>query len=302
MGEFRIHGRPFGFLQRPRVKPGSMVWYFKRDKIAFTSLLLFLIIILCAVFAPWLTPYPNEGIGEPNISNKLLPPSSEHFFGTDLLGRDLLSRILFGARISLVASFSIVTLALVIGTVLGACAGYFGGGVDEVIMRITDIFLAFPSLLLAMVIASVLDPSLENAIISIGFAWWPWYTRLARAQAISIRERDYVKAAMGIGVNNLAIVRRHILPNLLTPILVQGTLDLGSAILTLAGLSFLGLGVPAPTPDWGSMVREGRLYLLSGHWWVAIFPGLALFITIMVLNLMGDGIQEVSNPRARSEA
>ncbi len=302
MSKHRILERPFGFLHIPRVKPGSIVWYFKRDKIASASLLLFLIIILSAVFAPWITPYPNEGIGEPNISNRLLPPSAEHFFGTDLLGRDLLARILFGARTALVAGFSIVTLALVIGTVLGAIAGYFGGGVDEIIMRITDIFLAFPSLLLAMVIASVLEPSLKNAIISIGIAWWPWYTRLARSQAVSIRERDYVKAARGIGVSNLAIIRRHILPNLLTPILVQGTLDLGAAILTLAGLSFLGLGVPPPTADWGSMVREGRLYLLSGFWWIPMFPGLALFITIMVLNLIGDGIQEVSNPRARREA
>jgi peptide/nickel transport system permease protein len=168
-------------------------------------------------------------------------------------------------------------------------------------MRITDIFLAFPPLLLAMTVAAVLDPSLTNAILSITLTWWPWYTRLARAQAISVRERDYVKAARGMGVSDPTIIRRHILPNIITPILVQGTLDLGAAILTVSSLSFLGLGVPPPTADWGSMVREGRIYIQNGRWWIPTFPGLALFATTMAFNMLGDGIQIVTNPRARGE-
>jgi peptide/nickel transport system permease protein len=291
--------RWFGTLHLPRAEPGSSVWYFKRDRIAMISLLVLLIIILLAIFAPWLTPYPNEGRGEPNAANRLLPPSSENPFGTDTLGRDVLARILFGARTSLVASFVIVFVSLVFGTLLGAIAGFLGGGVEEIIMRITDIFLAFPPLLLAMVIVAVLDPSLWNAIIAISISWWPWYTRLARAQAVSIRESDYIKAARGIGVSNSTIVRRHILPNIASPILISGALDLGGAILTVAALGFIGLGAPPPTPDWGAMVSKGRIFIQGGYWWVSVFPGLALFITSMAFNLLGDSIQFVTNPRIR---
>jgi peptide/nickel transport system permease protein len=197
---------------------------------------------------------------------------------------------------------SIVGVSVVIGTILGAVAGFFGGWVDEVIMRVTDIFLAFPPLLLAMTVAAVLEPSLANAVLAITLTWWPWYTRLARAQAISVRERDFVKAARGIGVSDFTTIQRHITPNIITPILVQGTLDLGAAILTLAALSFLGLGVPPPTADWGSMVREGRAYIMGGRWWMGTFPGLALFLTTMAFNLLGDGLQLVTSPRARGEA
>jgi len=254
-----------------------------------------------AIFAPLLTPYPEQGRGEPNIVEKLKPPSSTHPFGTDSLGRDMLARVLFGARISLVGGISIVLASTGFGTLLGTLAGYFGGWLDELISRITDIFLAFPPLLLAMTIAAAMEPSLGNAILAISLTWWPWYTRIARAQAISVRERDYVKAARGIGVRDGAIILRHIFPNILTPLVVQGTLDLGAAILTISALSFLGLGVPPPTPDWGGMVSEGRVYVQSGRWWIGTFPGLALFITIMSFNLLGDGVQVITNPRARGE-
>jgi peptide/nickel transport system permease protein len=296
-----IPKRMMGILPRVEVEPGSTVWYFKRDRIALLSLIVILIMVLLAVLAPLITPYPGQGRGEPNIVDKLLPPSAAHIFGTDPLGRDVLARVLFGARTSLMAGVAIVGISVVVGTLLGALAGFFGGWVDEVIMRITDIFLAFPPLLLAMTVAAVLDPSLTNAILSITLTWWPWYTRLARAQAISVRERDYVKAARGIGVSDPTIIQRHILPNIITPILVQGTLDLGAAILTVSALSFLGLGVPPPTADWGSMVREGRIYIQNGRWWIPTFPGLALFVTTMAFNLLGDGIQVVTNPRARGE-
>jgi peptide/nickel transport system permease protein len=288
-------------LPSPEVEPGSTTWYFRRDRLALVSLAFILILVILAVFAPFVTPYPDEGRGEPNILHKLQAPNAQHPFGTDPIGRDVLARVLFGARTSLIAGFVIVGVAVLVGTFLGAVAGYFGGAIDELIMRFTDIFLAFPPLLLAMTVAAVLEPSLKNAILAITLTWWPWYTRLARSQTVSVRERDYVRAARGIGVNNLTIVMRHIVPNIITPILVQGTLDLGAAIITVSSLSFLGLGVPPPTPEWGAMVREGRVYIQNGRWWIPTFPGLALFLTTMAFNLLGDSIQVVTNPKTRGE-
>jgi peptide/nickel transport system permease protein len=206
---------------------------------------------------------------------------------------------LYGARTALVAGVAIVAIGSFVGTTLGAAAGYFGGWIDEVIMRVTDVFLAFPPLLLAMTVAVVLEPSLANAIIAISLTWWPWYTRIARGQAVSIRERQYVKAARGIGVDHATVIWRHILPNILTPVSVQAMLDLGAAILTVTALSFVGLGVPQPTADWGAMISEGRIYVQTGHWWVPTFPGLALFVTIMAANLLGDAVQAATNPRTR---
>ncbi len=285
----------------PRIEEGSTAWFLRRDRISVISLMLILLLALAAIFSQVITPYPQEGAGEPNILNKLKPPSAEHPFGTEALGRDILARVLYGARTSLIAGLAIVGFSIIIGTLLGSLAGFFGGMIDEVIMRITDIFLAFPPLLLAMVIAAVLKPSLGNAILAITLTWWPWYTRLARAQTLSVRERDYVRAARGIGVKKLTIVRRHIIPNILTPILVQGTLDLGAAILTVSSLSFLGLGVPPPQAEWGAMIREGRIYIQNGRWWVPTFPGIALFLTIMAFNLLGDGVQVTTNPKTRGE-
>lgn len=294
--------RMLGSMGRLRSEPGSTLWYFRRDRIAMASLLVIVLLALLAVLAPLISPYPEQGAGQPNIIAKLSPPSAEHLFGTDPLGRDVLSRVLYGARTALVAGIVIEVLAVVFGSILGALAGYFGGKVDEVIMRITDIFLAFPPLLLAMTIAAVLEPSLQNSILAITVVWWPWYTRIVHGQAVSVRERDYVRAARGIGVSDLTIIRRHILPNVMSPVMVQATLDLGAAILTVSALSFVGLGVPPPTADWGAMVSEGRIYIQNGRWWVPTFPGLALFITIMAFNLLGDGIQVVANPKTRGES
>jgi peptide/nickel transport system permease protein len=288
-----------GTLGRLNPEPGSAVWYFRRDRIAMLSITVLVLMVLVAVFAPWLAPYPDQGRGTPNIATKLQPPSTDHPFGTDPLGRDMLARVMFGARTALIAGITIQVVATLFGTVLGAVAGYFGGWVDEAIMRVTDIFLAFPPLLLAMTIASVGEPSLRNTILAITMTWWPWYTRLVRGQVMSVREREYVKAARGVGVSDLKIIFRHVLPNVMTPILVQSTLDLGAAILTVSALSFVGLGVPPPTADWGAMVNEGRIYIQNGRWWVPTFPGLALFVTIMAFNLLGDGIQLAANPKAR---
>lgn len=281
-------------------EPGSANWYFRRDKLALICLYIIILMILVAIFAPLLTPYPEQGIGDPNLTEKFMAPSFSHPFGTDDLGRDILARVMFGARSSLIAAFSIVAIAILIGTTLGAIAGYFGGWIDEAIMRITDIFLAFPPLLLAITIATVLEPSLRNSVLAVAVTWWPWYTRIVRAQALSIRERNFVKAARAMGVGDLAIIRRHIMPNVLSPVLVQGTLDLGSALLTMASLSFLGLGIQPPTADWGVMVNDGRDYVQSGRWWIGLFPGLAIFVTTLSFNLLGDGVQTATDPRIRS--
>jgi peptide/nickel transport system permease protein len=291
--------RWFGDIALPQVEAGSTIWFFRRDRLAMASLIIISLLALVTIFAPALTPYANEGLGDPNLANKFLPPSSEHLFGTDSLGRDLVARMMFGARTSLSIGFLVVIVAVLIGVPLGAVAGYFGGWIDEVIMRVTDIFLAFPPLLLAIAIAAALGPSFINSMLAIALTWWPWYTRLVRAQAISLRERSFVEAARGIGVKNLTIIWRHILPNVFTPVMVQATLDIGSAILTAAGLSFIGLGTQPPTADWGVMINEGRLYVLSGRWWIATFSGLAIFITTLAFNLLGDGVRDAADPRTR---
>ena len=279
--------------------PGSTAWYFRRDRIAMLSLIFLLLVLLGALFAPLLTPYPEQGRGDPNIAEKFQPPSMAHPLGTDALGRDMWARLLFGARTSLTVGLAVVALSALIGTLLGALAGYFGGWIDEVIMRITDIFLAFPPLLLAIVVATALGPSLRNMVLAIALSWWPWYTRIVRGQAVTLRERNFVEAAHSMGVGDLTIIRRHILPNVLAPVGVQATLDLGAAILTAAGLSFLGLGTQPPTADWGVMVNEGRQYMLSGRWWIATFAGLAIFLTSMAFNLLGDGARDAADPRTR---
>ncbi|NIN65980.1 MAG: ABC transporter permease subunit [Anaerolineae bacterium] len=274
---------------------------FRRDYLAVISLFIILIFILGAIFAPYLTPYPEEGAGSPNTASRFLPPSREHPFGTDYLGRDVLARVLFGGRSSLSIGFLVVIIAVGIGTPLGALAGYFGGWLDEVIMRVTDMFLAFPPLLLAIAIAAALGPSFVNAMIAIALTWWPWYTRLVRAQALSLRERSFIEAARGMGVGSVTIIFRHILPNIFTPVLVQSTMDIGSAILTGAAMSFIGLGAQPPTADWGRMVSTGRVYILHQPWY-GTFPGLAIFLVTLSFNLLGDSIRDVMDPRSRRAA
>jgi peptide/nickel transport system permease protein len=274
---------------------------FRRDWLGVFSMLLIVVFVSGAIFAPYLTPYPEEGRGEPNLANKFLPPGREHPFGTDYLGRDVLARVLFGGRSSLGIGFLVVIIAVAIGTPLGAIAGYSGRRLDEVIMRITDIWLAFPPLLLAIAIAAALGPSLTNAMIAIALTWWPWYTRLVRAQTVSLRERSYIEAARGMGVKRMTIIFRHILPNVITPVMVQSTMDIGSAILTGAAMSFIGLGAQPPTPDWGRMVSNGRIYIMGQPWYGA-FPGLAIFLVTLAFNLLGDTVRDVADPRSRRAA
>jgi peptide/nickel transport system permease protein len=267
-----------------------------RDPLSLISTFVIILFILVAIFCYQVAPYPLEGAGKTNVPNTLLPPSLEHPFGTDKLGRDMLSRVIVGARPALIVPIGVVLFAVLIGAPLGAIAGFKGGWIDEAIMRITDLFLAFPSLLLAMAIAAALGRGIQNAAIALIVTWWPWYTRLVRGVTISLKERYFVEAAQAIGVRESVIILRHILPNTISSILVQATVDLGTVILAMGGLAFLGLGTQPPSPDWGLMVSEGRTYILE-QWWISTVPGLAIFIVVLAFNLIGDTLRDIFDPR-----
>jgi peptide/nickel transport system permease protein len=267
-----------------------------RDPLALISTVIILLFILVAVFAPIVAPYPEQGQGRTNASDTMHPPSAKYLLGADRLGRDILSRIIYGARPALVVPIGVVLFAVLIGAPLGALAGYKGGWIDEVIMRITDLFLAFPSLLLAMAIAASIGRGLDKAAIALVVSWWPWYTRIARGAAVSLKEQYFVEAAQAIGVRDSVIIFRHILPNTLSPILVQATVDLGTVILAMGGLAFIGLGTQPPSPDWGLMISEGRTFILD-QWWIATFPGIAIFIVVLAFNLLGDTLRDIFDPR-----
>ncbi len=277
---------------------GLMLRAFRRDPLAVISFVLILLFVLGALFAPLLTPYQRQGLGDPNILEKFRPPSLAHPLGTDNLGRDVLARILYGGRTSLSIGLLVVLIAVLIGAPLGAIAGYYGGWVDDVLMRVTDVFLAFPSLLLAMAIAGALGASFTHAMIAIALTWWPWYTRLVRAQTVSLRERYFIEAARSIGVRGPTIIARHVLPNVLTPVLVQATMDLGSAILTGAAISFIGLGVRPPTAEWGTMISTGRIYFIERPWFAGA-AGAAIFLVTLGFNLLGDALRDAADPRSR---
>jgi len=267
-----------------------------RDPLALISTVIILLFILIAIFAPLVAPYPEQGQGRTNAADTMHPPSANYLMGADRLGRDILSRIIYGARPALVIPIGVVLFAVVIGAPLGALAGYKGGWVDDVIMRITDLFLAFPSLLLAMAIAASIGRGLDKAAIALVVSWWPWYTRIARGVAVSLREQYFVEAAQAIGVHDMVIIFRHILPNTLSPILVQATVDLGTVILAMGGLAFIGLGTQPPSPDWGLMISEGRTFILD-QWWISTYPGIAIFIIVLAFNLLGDTLRDIFDPR-----
>jgi peptide/nickel transport system permease protein len=247
----------------------------------------------CAILAPLLAPY------DPllqDLGSRLRPPSPEHWLGTDSLGRDIASRILYGARISLIIGVVVVASAGVVGTIIGLIAGYAGGLVDEALMRLTEVFLAFPALILAMAIAGALGPSLTNAIIAIAAVSWAVYARLTRGQILSLRQREFVEAARAIGASRVRIVWHHLLPNVLAPLMIQASFDLGSSIIAAAGLSFIGFGAQPPTPEWGVMISEGRNYI-STQPWLSLFPGLAILFAVGSFNLLGDGLRDAFDPR-----
>lgn len=274
------------------------LYLLKQNKLTFVALIIILFLIIIAIIAPIIAPFPSHIYGDVNPQDKLLAPSRVYFLGTDEVGRDLFSRVLYGTRISLLGSLIAVGIGLLIGVPLGLMAGFYGGFIDEFIMRIVDMFLSFPPLLLAMAIAAFLGPSLQNAILALIIAWWPWYTRLIRGQVVSIKEREFVRAAHAIGTPSWQIMLKHILPNCISPIMVQASMDLGGIILTLAALSFLGLGAQAPTPEWGLIINTSRTYFLKA-WWYSVFPGMAIFITVLSFNLLGDGLREVLDPKTK---
>jgi len=257
------------------------------------ALALIAVFALCALLAPVLAPY--DPLAQ-ELSQRLRPPSPEHWLGTDSLGRDIASRILYGARISLIIGVVVVASAGVVGTVIGLIAGYAGGLVDEALMRLTEVFLAFPALILAMAIAGALGPSLTNAIIAIAAVTWAVYARLVRGQILSLRRREFVEAARAMGASRTRIVVRHLLPNALAPIMIQASFDLGSSIIAAAGLSFIGFGAQPPTPEWGVMISEGRNFI-STQPWLSLFPGLAILLAVGSFNLLGDGLRDAFDPR-----
>ena len=252
----------------------------------------------CAVFAPLLAPYDPLTQA---LASRLEPPSPAHVLGTDQLGRDIASRLLYGARISLFIGVVVVASAGIFGTCIGLVAGYVAGLVDESLMRLTEVFLAFPPLILAMAIAGALGPSLTNAIIAIAAVTWAVYARLARGQILSLRRREFVEAARAIGVHPVRILARHLLPNAVAPLLIQASFDMGAAIIAAAGLSFIGFGAQPPTPEWGVMISEGRNFI-STQPWLSLFPGLAILFAVGSFNVLGDGLRDELDPRLRRAA
>jgi len=282
-------------VTRPKSEWHRAIRRLWQSRLAMLGIAITGLLVLIAAFAPWIAPYSPTKISLPE---RLLPPSRQHPFGTDDAGRDILSRVIYGSRITLRICILVVGLTLVIGTLLGLISGYLGGWMDELVMRVSDVFLAFPALILAMAIAAALGPSLENAIVAMVAIWWPRYARVTRGQVLAIREMDYVAAAQAAGASQLRIMLRHILPNCISPVVVQATLDLGEVVLTAATLSFIGFGAQPPTPEWGAMVSVGRNYLRN-CWWYTTFPGLAILITVMGFNLLGDAVRDILDPRLR---
>lgn len=270
----------------------------KKNKMALVGLGILVIMVLMAVFADQIADY-NTVVIKQNLANRLQPPSGDHILGTDEFGRDIFARLVHGARVSLRVGLIAVGIAITIGGTLGALAGFYGGKLDNVIMRIMDIFLAVPSILLAIAIVSALGPNLTNLMISIGISSVPGYARIVRASVLSIRDQEFVEAAKAIGASDFRIIFRHIIPNALAPVIVQGTLGVAGAILSTAGLSFIGLGIQPPAPEWGSMLSGGRQYLRYA-WWLTTFPGVAIMMIILSLNLLGDGLRDALDPRLKN--
>lgn len=272
-----------------------MIRQLRKDKAAMFGLGLMLLIVATALLAPIIAPHDPLDISH----GRFEPPGGTYLLGTDELGRDLFSRLMFGARISLRVGLISVGIAIALGVPLGLIAGYFGEVIDNIITRAMDVLLAFPSILLAIMIVSILGPGLDNAMIAIGLANIPTYTRLVRGSTLLEKRKDYVQAARAVGVRSGRVLAYHVLPNIVAPVIVFGTLGVATAILSAAGLSFIGLGAQPPTPEWGAMLSQGRNYLQT-EWWVATIPGLAIVVTVLGINLLGDGLRDALDPYLRS--
>ena len=282
-------------LEDHRKARGYNLRLFLRKKLAVFSALVLIIIMLSAIFAPWVAPYPEQGKGATNIEERLQPFSRTHFLGTDIYGRDLLSRVIFGARVSVFGGLFIVLVAALIGVPLGLWAGYREGVSGAIIMRTVELVLSFPSALVAMGIAMVLGAGSMTALIALVIPWWPWYTRLVQGEVQSLKNMLYIEAAQMLGYGRIYILFRHLLPNILGPVIVTMLLDVGPAIIAIGVLSFLGLGTQPPNADWGLMVWNGAQNLL-GEWWIAIVPGFAMFLLVTAFNIFGDSLKEILDP------
>jgi peptide/nickel transport system permease protein len=267
---------------------------FARNRLAVVGLAIVLALVVMAALAPWIAPFPPT-IGD-LATQRLLPPGSVHWFGTDDQGRDILSRLIHGSRITLYVVVLVAVLAAPIGLLVGTVAGYAGGWLDAALMRVTDIFLAFPRLILALAFVAALGPGIENAVIAIAITSWPPYARIARAETLTIRQADYISAVKLLGASPGRIVLRHIMPLCLSSVIVRVTLDMAGIILTAAGLGFLGLGAQPPMSEWGAMISSGRQFIFD-QWWVAVVPGVAILLGSLAFNLVGDGLRDVLDPR-----
>jgi peptide/nickel transport system permease protein len=272
----------------------SVVYFLRHNPLAFVGIVLFTVWVIISLLAPYIAPYDPM---EQHIVDRLQPPNTTYWFGTDQLGRDIFSRVMHGGRLSLPAGVMVIVVAGVIGTILGGISGFLGGWVDESVMRLTEVFMAFPTIILAMAVAAALGPSLINAIIAMVVVWWPNYARVVRSLVIGVKSQEYVEAAYSIGAPRSRVLRRTVLPNCLAPAVVLATIDLGNAILVFAGLSFLGLGAEPSTPEWGRMIADGIEYF--DQWWTAAFAGLAIFSVVIAFNFVGDGIRDAMDPRLR---
>jgi len=267
-----------------------------RQRGATAGLAIIVVFLLVCVLAPWIVPYDPF---DQDLSNALSAPGADHWLGADQYGRDILSRLISGTRYALMAIVAANGLALAVGGTLGLVAGFAGGRVDTLVMRLVDVMLAFPYLLLALIIVAALGPSFTNSIIAIGIIYTPQYARLMRGQVLAVQEADFVWAARSVGAGRLRVMLRHVLPNSMSPVLVMATLQAGSVVVETAGLSFLGLGAQPPSPDWGALLADGHAYFLSA-WWIATFPGLAIFLVVVGFNLIGDALRDQLDPRRRT--
>ena len=281
----------------PRRRLRLAIWLFSRSFSSMLGLVLVAGIVLLALLGPWIVPYPDDVEGAVNLANKLQPPSFAHWFGTDEVGNDILTRVIIGARISLLVGIGITFVAALIGVPLGVLAGLAGGRTREVIMRFTDLFLSVPGLVLAIALVAALGPGIVNAMIALILVWWPGYVRLAESKALSIREEPFIEAARVAGAKRSRILWRHVLPNSLSPLIVKMSMDIGQAILAVASLGFIGLGAKPPTPEWGAMISIARGYLPE-WWWYAVAPGAFIYLAVLGFNLLGDGLRDILDPRS----
>ncbi len=273
---------------------------FSRSFSSMLGLVLVAGFLIIALIGPWIVPFPEDAAGAVNLDRKLLAPNAVHWFGTDEVGNDIYTRVILGAAVSLQIGLIITLVAAGIGVPLGIVAGYVGGWPREIIMRITDVFLSVPGLVLALAIVAALGPGIINAIIALSLVWWPGYVRLVEGKTVSLREEVYVEAARAVGAGTSRIVFFQILPNCVSPIIVKASMDMGMAILAAASLGFIGLGAQPPFPEWGAMISIGRNYLPT-WWWYSAFPGLFIYLTVLGFNLLGDGLRDVLDPKTRSQ-